>query len=62
KTPIDFTKAMRGRCYGCGNESHVKAQCPKKTIRCSYCKRVGHLEGVCRDRFLGYSRDRGLQA
>ncbi|KIK50136.1 hypothetical protein GYMLUDRAFT_111508, partial [Collybiopsis luxurians FD-317 M1] len=50
---------MRGRCYGCGSQSHEKWNCPQKDTVCRYCARRGHLEAVCQDKFMGLERNRG---
>lgn len=57
----DFLEAMRGKCFGCGSTGHNKKNGNHGNIRCNYCKRMGHLERVCQDRFMGYGPNRGLQ-
>jgi Retrotransposon gag protein len=57
----EFTRVMQGRCYGCGLKTHLKRDCQYKETQCSYCKRKGHIQGVCQDRFMGLERDRGLK-
>lgn len=54
-----FLARMRGRCFGCGSQSHVKLSCPHQDTACRYCARKGHLESVCQDKFLGLARGRG---
>ena len=54
-----FISRMRGRCYGCGSQSHEKRNCPQKDTVCRYCARRGHLEAVCQDKFMGLERNRG---
>ena len=60
-TREEFLRRMRGRCFGCGNSNHNKRDCNcARNSTCNYCKRKGHLEQVCQDKFMGLSRDRGL--
>ena len=59
KTREEFISRMRGRCYGCGAQTHEKRNCPHKETTCRYCSRKGHLEAVCQDRFMGLERNRG---
>ena len=59
-TKEEFTRRMRGRCYGCGG-NHVKRNCQRaRNEMCIYCKRRGHFERVCQDKFMGLARNRGL--
>ena len=58
-TRDSFIARMRGRCYGCGSQSHEKRGCPHKDTTCRYCARRGHLETVCQDKFMGLERNRG---
>lgn len=62
RTVEDFRKQMRGRCYGCGSTGHLKTACSFAHTQCNYCKRLGHKDAVCQDRFLGYSEGRGLSS
>jgi hypothetical protein len=56
----DFLKRMRGRCFGCGASNHAKKDCNRaRTVTCNYCRRRGHLEQVCQDKFMGVERGRG---
>ena len=59
KTREEFISRMRGRCYGCGAQTHEKRNCPHKETTCRYCSRKGHLEVVCQDRFMGLEHNRG---
>jgi hypothetical protein len=34
------------RCFRCGDE-HLAPDCKYKNVRCSFCKKVGHLSRVC---------------
>ncbi|KAF5351407.1 hypothetical protein D9757_014519 [Collybiopsis confluens] len=54
-----FMAPMRGRCYGCGSQSHEKRNCTHKEATCHFCARKGHLESVCQDKFMGLERGRG---
>ena len=62
RTREDFTRAMIGRCYGCGSSNHQKRDGGHEREVCAFCRRQGHKEAVCQDRFLGLDRNRGLQA
>jgi hypothetical protein len=53
KTREDYQKAMAGRCYGCGSKEHIKAQGNHGGLTCSYCRRKGHSQNVCQDKFMG---------
>ena len=59
----DFQRFISGRCWGCGSVDHIKTsdKCPAKNSFCGYCKRPGHRETVCKDKFLGLERDLGLK-
>ena len=60
-TREEFMRRMRGRCYGCGGTNHAKRECNRaRNVTCNYCRRRGHLEKVCQDKFMGMSRGRGL--
>ena len=56
----DFVKAMRGKCFGCGAGGHGRKDCTRANSTCSFCGRKGHHDKICRDRFMGYERGRGL--
>ena len=47
---------MRGRCYGCGSRNHRKADGHHERDVCRYCGLTGHLENVCRRKFLGLGK------
>lgn len=53
KTRDHWRQAMRGKCYGCGDQNHVSANCPSKRTICSWCNKVGHTDQVCMNRYLG---------
>ncbi|KAJ3533934.1 hypothetical protein NMY22_g7130 [Coprinellus aureogranulatus] len=59
RTRDDFTRQMRGKCYGCGSSSHVKRDGNHGSTKCDYCGRLGHFARVCQDRFMGLSKGRG---
>ena len=56
----DFVKAMRGKCFGCGGGGHGRKDCTRANSTCSFCGRKGHHDKICRDRFMGFERGRGL--
>ena len=47
---------MRGRCYGWGSRNHRKADGHHERDVCRYCGLTGHLENVCRRKFLGLGK------
>ncbi|EJF60226.1 hypothetical protein DICSQDRAFT_63244 [Dichomitus squalens LYAD-421 SS1] len=51
-TREEFNRLMRGKCYGCGSTAHVKKDGGHDRDVCNYCRRVGHRETVCMDKFL----------
>ena len=59
KTQEEFISRMRGRCFGCGAQTHEKCNCPHKETTCRYCSYKGHLEVICQDQFMGLERNRG---
>jgi hypothetical protein len=56
----EFLRRMRGKCFGCGSSVHAKKDGSHDRDLCAYCKRVGHREIVCMDKFLG--RPKGQKA
>ena len=52
-TREEFMCQMRGKCFGCGSSTHAKRDGHYEHDLCTYCKRPGHCEGVCMDKFLG---------
>ena len=63
-TKEDFQRRMGSVCYGCGRTGHrIKSDnCRARNTTCRYCKRVGHFEQCCEDKFCGRERDRGLHS
>ena len=57
----DFQQAMRGRCYGCGSTAHIKRDGGHGGVQCPWCRRMGHKENVCQDKFLGKAKGGGLR-
>jgi hypothetical protein len=47
---------MHGRCFGCGSTIHAKKEGNHDRNLCPYCKRTGHQEIVCMDKFLGQAK------
>jgi hypothetical protein len=52
-TRDEFLLKMRGRCFGCGSGTHARKDGNHDRDLCAYCKRVGHRETVCMDKFMG---------
>ena len=40
---VDFSK----NCLGCGDENHMKKNCPHPDLVCKYCNKFGHSVKVC---------------
>ena len=53
RTREEFMCQMHGKCFGCGSSTHAKRDRHYERDLCAYCKRHGHCEGVCMDKFLG---------
>ncbi|EJF60333.1 hypothetical protein DICSQDRAFT_137645 [Dichomitus squalens LYAD-421 SS1] len=62
RTREEFNRLMRGKCYGCGSMAHVKKDGGHNWDICGYCRRVGHRETVCMDKFLKKPRSQKLAA
>ena len=60
RTRDEFLRQMRGRCFGCGSTVHSKRDGNHDRDLCGYCKKVGHRETVCMDKFL--KRAKGQKA
>ncbi|EJF55392.1 hypothetical protein DICSQDRAFT_141950 [Dichomitus squalens LYAD-421 SS1] len=58
----EFNRLMHGKCYGCGSTAHVKKDGGHNRDICGYCRRVGHRETVCMDKFLKKPRSQKLAA
>ena len=56
RTDEEYRQMMRGRCYGCGSRNHRKADGHHERDVCRYCGLTGHLENVCRRKFLGLGK------
>ena len=56
RTDDEYRQMMRGRCYGCGSRNHRKADGHHERDVCRYCGLTGHLENVCRRKFLGLGK------
>ena len=52
RTREEFNRLMRGKCYGCSSEAHVKKDGGHNREICNHCRRAGHHEVVCMDKFL----------
>ena len=44
------TTGSTRRCYRCNSDVHLADKCPHKSTTCGYCKKVGHLERICRSK------------
>ena len=62
RTREEFNRLMRGKCYGCGSDAHVKKDGGHDREICNYCRRVGHRELVCMDKFLKKPRSQRAAA
>ena len=62
RTRDDFMRQMRGKCFGCGSAAHTKKDGHHERDLCAYCKRPGHREGVCMDKFLGRPKSQKVAA
>jgi hypothetical protein len=49
----EWMAGMRGHCYRCDDNQHVKAQCLHGQSLCSWCGQLGHLNKVCFQKVLG---------
>jgi Retrotransposon gag protein len=58
----DFLRKMKGKCFGCGSAVHTKKDGNHERDLCGYCKRVGHREVVCFDKFAGRSKTQKVAA
>lgn len=62
RTRDEFNRLMRGKCYGCGSTEHVKKDGKHDREICNYCRRAGHREVVCMDKFLKKTPTRKVAA
>jgi len=62
RTKETFLKKMRGRCFGCGSTIHAKKDGNHERDLCAYCKRVGHRENVCMEKYLGRQKSQKAAA
>jgi hypothetical protein len=60
RTREEFQRRMKGKCYGCGSGTHARKDGNHDRDLCAYCKRVGHRETVCMDKFM--SKPKGQKA
>ena len=52
KSRASSVKRPTGVCWRCGDENHLKPNCPKdpKSVTCKNCQRWGHVEKVCKNK------------
>lgn len=53
RTRDEFLRRMQGRCFGCGSTAHTKREGNHERDLCGHCKRIGHREVVCMEKFAG---------
>ena len=61
-TREEFIRRMKGKCFGCGSTVHARKDGSHEREICGYCRRVGHREVVCMDKFLGKARGQQVAA
>jgi hypothetical protein len=44
-------------CFNCGDNNHIKTECPYSEVKCMKCRRYGHLEGFCHKFSAGRSQE-----
>ena len=62
RTREEFVRRMRGKCFGCGSVAHAKKDGNHEREICAYCRRVGHREVVCMDKFMGKAKGQVVAA
>ena len=47
------------KCLNCGSDTHLVSRCPKvdRTTTCSYCKKLGHHQGICLSKYIAETRN-----
>ena len=64
-TPInDLHKPSRQllECHRCGKQGHTGATCLHKDKHCNYCKKLRHLEAVCKKKLVDLQSNNGWQS
>jgi hypothetical protein len=61
-TREEFIRRMKGKCFGCGSVAHNKRDGNHEREICTYCRRVGHRDVVCFDKFIGKPRGQQIAA
>ena len=56
RTREEFTRWMRGKCFGCGSTEHTKREGHNERDLCDYCHKAGHREVVCFEKFTKRSK------
>ena len=51
-TREEFMHRMHGKCFSCGSIAHNKRDGNHEHEVCTYCRRVGHRDMVCLDKFM----------
>ncbi|KAK7016752.1 hypothetical protein VNI00_018829 [Paramarasmius palmivorus] len=56
RTRADWLRLMNGKCFGCGSTEHRQRDGGHEREICNWCRRNGHREAVCFNRWLGRPR------
>jgi hypothetical protein len=62
RTRDEFMRRMHGKCFGCGSTMHTKSEGNHDRDLCGYCKRTGHREVVCMEKFVGRPKGQKVAA
>ena len=49
----DCQRSLRGKCFRCGDASHISADCPREKATCNFCGKEGHFSRVCFKKMMG---------
>ncbi|KAK7019688.1 hypothetical protein VNI00_018011, partial [Paramarasmius palmivorus] len=56
RTRADWLRLMNGKCFSCGSTEHRQRDGGHEREICNWCRRNGHREAVCFNRWLGRPR------